>query len=238
MEFGRLATTLTISGGYVFRFQGGIVRVTGCITDVVRAGTPLRSQRSVLSARTMIMLIPLHETVYPEVDSIASMPNNDNGKPLELEVRIPKINTEYLPYVVFSSLPFNGNKDKGTFDIDIGQYTQLSKGGPLTVLPASCLIIDSPRWPSNKPVPYPRKFVLASGHVVAMENKQINGSPYKSRFKIIVDNVVYLGNNNDPSMPATSSLSKWKIAPTFDGTPSGVKHHNNGGTPSSSPSGF
>ncbi|KAJ7919817.1 hypothetical protein B0H13DRAFT_2428228 [Mycena leptocephala] len=72
-------------------------------------------------------LIPLHETVYPEVDSIASTPDNDNGKPLEPEVRIPKINTEYLPYAVFFGLPFNGNKDKGMFDINIGQYTQLSK---------------------------------------------------------------------------------------------------------------
>ncbi|KAJ7824579.1 hypothetical protein B0H13DRAFT_2375414 [Mycena leptocephala] len=186
----------------------------------------------------IIWLIPLHEIVYPEVDadSIASTPDND--KPLEPEVRIPKINTEHPPYIVFSGLPFNGNKEKGTFDIDIGQYTQLSKGGPLTVLPASCSIIDSPRWHNKKPVPYPGKFVSASGHVVAMENKQVNGSPHKKRFKIMVDNVVYLGNNNEPSTPATSSSSKRKIPPTFDGTPSWVKRHNNGGAPSSSPSGY
>jgi hypothetical protein len=130
---------------------------------------------------------------------IASTSDNDNNKPLEPEVRIPKINTEYLPYVVFSGLPFNGNKDKGTFDIDIGQYTQLSKGNLLTVLPASCLVIDSPpHWSSNIPVPYPENFVSASGHVVVTENKQVNGSPYENRFKIMADNVVHLGEQQRP----------------------------------------
>ncbi|KAJ7886743.1 hypothetical protein B0H13DRAFT_1889141 [Mycena leptocephala] len=127
-------------------------------------------------------LIPLHKTVYPEVDLIASTSDNDNNKPLEPEVRIPK-----------------SIQNKGTFDIDIGQYTRLSKGDPLTVLPASCLIIDSPpHWPSNKPVPYPGKFDSASGHVVAMENKQVNGSPYENRFKIMADNVVHLGEQQRP----------------------------------------
>ncbi|KAJ7906761.1 hypothetical protein B0H13DRAFT_2505060 [Mycena leptocephala] len=211
-----------IGGESAFRFQGGITRnenrtpspipsaSQGAQSTSLGLGTPLHSQRSVLSARTLaqraqreheaaakaagtstnrpprpmprpvgadgpgqlsvgqqahrqnerndygfvgdiIWFIPLHETV----DSIASMPDNDNGKPLEPEVQIPKINTEYLPYLIFSGLPFNGNKDKGMFDIDIGQYTQLSK---------------------------------------VMENKQVNGSPYKNRSKIMVDNVVYLGN--------------------------------------------
>ncbi|KAJ7938569.1 hypothetical protein B0H13DRAFT_1941635 [Mycena leptocephala] len=60
----------------------------------------------------IIRLIPLHETVYPEVDSIASTSDNDNNEPLEPEVQIAKINTEYLPYVVFSA------KGRSTLTLD------------------------------------------------------------------------------------------------------------------------
>ncbi|KAF7328554.1 hypothetical protein MVEN_02543100 [Mycena venus] len=143
----------------------------------------------------------------------------------------------------FSGLPFNGKKDKGTFDIDVEQYTQLAKGGPITAFPASCSIIDSPRWPNpgSKPVPYPGKFVSASGYLVGVESREVMGSPYKQRFKMNVDNVVYLGSApsglaNDPSTPATSSAAKRKAVAAFDGTPPWVKRHNNGAGPSSSPS--
>ncbi|KAJ7719706.1 hypothetical protein B0H16DRAFT_1739194 [Mycena metata] len=79
-------------------------------------------------------LILLHEHTYGE--------NADDAP----TVRLPKIDLEYRPYLSLSGLPFNIDKPQAKFDMDIEQYTQISKGGPVTVFPASCSIIDSPRW--------------------------------------------------------------------------------------------
>jgi hypothetical protein len=176
-------------------------------------------------------------------------------------VRFPHIETEYPPYVVVSGLPFNIQKPSATFDIDIEQYTQLAKGSSqMTMFPASCTIIDSPRWSKvPKPVPFPEKYITASRYLAGVEDSEVQGSPHARRFKINLDNVIWLGNSPAaaPSTPGktlsllfsglllilffvVASSSKRK---EFDSTPSWVKAKNKakrtieGDAPSSSPSG-
>ncbi|KAJ6535290.1 hypothetical protein DFH09DRAFT_1091823 [Mycena vulgaris] len=191
-------------------------------------------------------LMPLHEDTYNNRDDYDEA-SSDNGEarpkapPILVDRRLPRIFTEYPLYVNFSGLAFNNDKDAGTFDMDIEQYTQISKGGPITVFPMSCWIKDSPRWAkssSGKPVPYPGKFISASGYLVGVKDLQVAGSPHKRRFKIEVDNVVYLGSAPaaNPSTPAASSSAhKRKASTAFDGTPAWVKRHTNSDGPSSSP---
>ncbi|KAF8156408.1 hypothetical protein K438DRAFT_2075638 [Mycena galopus ATCC 62051] len=117
-------------------------------------------------------------------------------------------NTEYRAYVGFSGLAFNSDKPAGKFDIDCEQYTQIAKGGPITVFPASCLVINSPRWKDDaKPVPFPNKFISASGFLVGVEDRTVSGSPHRRRFVIHVDNVIFLGSNAAaaPSTPSSRS---------------------------------
>jgi hypothetical protein len=79
-------------------------------------------------------------------------------------------------------------------DIDCEQYTQIAKGGPTTVFPMSCWIVDSPHWKTDaKPVPYGNRFISASGFLVGVEDCTVSGSAHKQRFIIDVDNVIYLG---------------------------------------------
>ncbi|KAJ6629524.1 hypothetical protein B0H10DRAFT_2208903 [Mycena sp. CBHHK59/15] len=177
-------------------------------------------------------LIPLHE----ELKADAQSPDADDGELSELALRMPKINTKYCPYVTFSSVAFITHKPVGKFDLDAEQYTLIAKGGPTTMFPVSGWIIDSPHWANTtKPVPFPKKFVTAPGHLVAVENLEVPGSAYKRRFKVHVDNVIYLGSEkaagSGPLMPAPNKRKQ-----TFDATP-WVKHHKNpSGVPSSSPS--
>ncbi|KAJ7184078.1 hypothetical protein C8R46DRAFT_1026090 [Mycena filopes] len=177
-------------------------------------------------------LIPLHEQIAGE----------EPGE--EPTIHMPKINMEYVPYAVLSGLPFNINKDDAKFDIDIEQYTQTAKGGPITVFPASCSIVDSPRWgKGGKPVPFPDKYVTTSGTLTGVKDVSAPGSAHKRRFIIDIDNVIWLGNapsSTTPATPAASSSSTGKRKQTFDaGTPSWVKakasKHRNGDAPSSSP---
>ncbi|KAJ6626182.1 hypothetical protein B0H10DRAFT_2211374 [Mycena sp. CBHHK59/15] len=178
-------------------------------------------------------LILLHE----ELEADTQRSDADGGELSELALRMPKINTEYRPYVTFSGVAFNTDKPMGKFDLDAEQYTLIAKGGPTTVFPVSSWIIDSLRWANTaKPVPFPEKFVTASGHLVAVENLEVPGSAYKRRFKVHVDNVIYLGSakaaGSGPSTPAPNKRKQ-----TFDATPSWVKCHKNpSGAPSSSPS--
>ncbi|KAJ6632037.1 hypothetical protein B0H10DRAFT_2206447 [Mycena sp. CBHHK59/15] len=121
-------------------------------------------------------LIPLHE----ELEADAQSSDADGGELSEPALCMPKINTEYRPYVTFSSVAFNTNKPVGKFDLDAEQDTLIAKGGPTTVFPVSSWIIDSPRWANTaKPVPFPEKFVTAAGHLVAVENLEVPGSAYK-----------------------------------------------------------
>ncbi|KAJ7306707.1 hypothetical protein DFH08DRAFT_824660 [Mycena albidolilacea] len=131
-----------------------------------------------------------------DFDSIRSSRDGENPEPTEAKLCMPRIKTDYGAYVNFCGLPFNGNKATGKFDIDCEQYTQISKGGPTTVFPASCWIIDSPRWARDKkPMPFSNKFVSASGFLVGAEKRAVPGSPHSQHFLIDVDNVIYLGNN-------------------------------------------
>ncbi|KAJ7037145.1 hypothetical protein C8F04DRAFT_1332779 [Mycena alexandri] len=178
-------------------------------------------------------LIPLHKQVLGE----------EAGE--EPTIRLPKINMEYSPYVVLSGLPFNIDKPAAKFDIDIEQYTQTAKGGPMTVFPASCHIVDSPRWgKGTKPVPFPDKYVTASGYLTGVEDVNVPGSAHNRRFNVDVDNVIWLGNapSATPATPAASSSSAGKRKQVFDSTPSWVKAKTqrtkaNADAPSSSPSG-
>ncbi|KAJ7656351.1 hypothetical protein DFH06DRAFT_1328643 [Mycena polygramma] len=165
-------------------------------------------------------MVPLHERVLGDAA--------DDGP----TVRLPRIDTEFPPYVMLSGLPFNIDKNAASFDMDIEQYTQISKGHQITMFPASCTIMNSPRWANTaKPVPFPEKYIHASGYLRAMEEKAVAGSSHSPRFKVDVDNVIWLGG----TAPSTKRKD-------FDSTPSWVKSKarrttDDGDAPSSSPSG-
>ncbi|KAJ7895131.1 hypothetical protein B0H14DRAFT_2558716 [Mycena olivaceomarginata] len=191
-------------------------------------------------------LMPLHEEEDTreggDSASIHSSRDGEDPEPTEAKLRMPKIKTDYRAYVNFCGLPFNGNKAAGKFDIDCEQYTQIAKGGPTTVFPASCWIINSPHWsPDKKPVPFSNRFISASGFLVGVEKRRVPGSPRTRCFIVDVDNVVYLGTNvtaGRATPAASSSNGKRKFTPTpsFDSTPNWVKRHKNqSGAPSSSP---
>ncbi|KAJ7883329.1 hypothetical protein B0H13DRAFT_1890414 [Mycena leptocephala] len=115
-------------------------------------------------------LIPLHEHVLSDVAG-------ENP-----DVRFPHIETEYPPYVVISGLPFNIQKPSATFNIDIEQYTQIAKGSQMMVFPASCTIINSPRWSKvPKPVPFPEKYITTSGYLAVASSsskcKEFDSTP-------------------------------------------------------------
>ncbi|KAJ7480357.1 hypothetical protein B0H11DRAFT_2233485 [Mycena galericulata] len=201
-------------------------------------------------------LIPVHEDIIPDPtsdtddmqvsDSDDPQPEDDKANSEDKvetpTIRMPKIDTEHRPYVTMSGVAINGNKPAATFDMDVDQYTQFAK---VLTFPASCWIIDSPRWKDNnsKPVPFQGKYVTVSGYLVGVEDKTVEGSQHKCRFKIEVDNVIYLGSTPSaatPSTPAPPPSSAPKKRPVYDNTPSwvGVKrsHTDSGGPPSSSPS--
>jgi hypothetical protein len=140
-------------------------------------------------------LMPLHEEEDTgeggDSASIQSSRDGEDPEPTEAKLRMPKIKTDYRAYVNFCGLPFNGNKAAGKFDIDCEQYTQIAKGGPTTVFPVSCWIINSPRWsPDKKPVPFSNRFISASGFLVGVEKREVPGSPHTWCFIVDVDNVV------------------------------------------------
>ncbi|KAJ7346921.1 hypothetical protein DFH08DRAFT_869795 [Mycena albidolilacea] len=183
-------------------------------------------------------LMPLHENIIVEDgDGDTDIASSDNGEPKAKESqgmmpRMPKVDTEYRAYINFCGLPFNNNKKAGKFDIDCEQYTQIAKGGPTTVFPMSCWIVDSPRWKTDaKPVPFGNRFISASGFLVGVEDRTVSGSAHKRRFIIDVDNVIYLGAppTTAPATPVSSSSAGQRKRPQqdFDGTPDWVKRHKN-----------
>jgi hypothetical protein len=143
--------------------------------------------------------MPLHENIIVEDEDVdMDIASSDNGEPQGQRVQgdgalYAKADTKYWAYINICGLPFNNNKEARKFNINCEQYTQIAKGGPTTVFPMLCWIIDSPRWKTNaKPVPYGNRHILASGFLVRVEDHTVSGS--------VID-VIYLG------VPPTTALA-------------------------------
>ncbi|KAJ7708260.1 hypothetical protein B0H17DRAFT_1125027 [Mycena rosella] len=106
----------------------------------------------------------------------------------------------------------NPNKDDATFEVVAEQYVTATRS--TECFPIRCLIPDTPRFRSYKPMPSKGKFVSVTGFLTGVER---NNDHTVKHFLLDVDQVVFLGQST--SAPKAEQ-SPNKIA---SGTPARLK---------------
>ncbi|KAK7029143.1 hypothetical protein R3P38DRAFT_3516144 [Favolaschia claudopus] len=146
--------------------------------------------------------IPLHEVIA------------QTGPAGGFTIRNPNINVNFPARLTICGPATNINKDDGTFEVDASQYTQFSRSQ--LPFPVSCACPTSPRWPTPapKPLPYPDKYLQATGWLIGFEEYPVSPSKHKERLlkiRSILEFVVEIRKRR--VMPKYSSVPLYCISP-------------------------
>lgn len=114
----------------------------------------------------------------------------------------------------------NVQRSEAKFDLDIEQYVSCMKNAlksassqitkPIKpIAPISCTIPDSPKYKGGKPIPFNKRYVTVSGFLSdIMFKEDISTGREVERFKIEVDNMVFLGQYVPTATPTGTGLAQ------------------------------
>ncbi|KAF8870491.1 hypothetical protein BD779DRAFT_536629 [Infundibulicybe gibba] len=125
----------------------------------------------------------------------------------------------------------NSNKKTATFELSVNQYISAFKDitTAKAVLPVQCIIPDSPRYKSGKPVPFDRRYVYVTGYLTDVLGTQDAKGSVEQCFRVEVTHITTLGyytptvapakTIRDNSTPSPAGCKR-KLGFSFNGSPS------------------
>jgi hypothetical protein len=101
------------------------------------------------------------------------------------------------PYVDMYGTARRVMRDDAIFDMNVSQFQQLLRAaGKQSIFPARASIPDSPKYRSNKPIPYENGGVAVSGPLTRVLPQGNDEHERPDRFCISVDNITFIGGRS------------------------------------------